>query len=71
MTLKDLIRIFYFGLYYSSATSDYEEAKCFFTRSEEDNSKTTVQTKICLSVDMLSCIIKVIEFEAKVCFKSP
>ena len=34
-----------------------------FTRSEEDNSKSTVQNKICLSVDMLGCIIKVMEFE--------
>lgn len=67
MTLKDLTRIFYFGIYYSSATSDYEEAKCFLPAAR----KITVQTKICLSVDMLSCIIKVIEFEGKVCFKSP
>lgn len=71
MTLKGLTRIFYFGLYYSSATSDYEEAKCFLPAARKITVKPPYKPKICLSVDMLSCIMKVIEFEGKVCFKSP
>ena len=43
-----------------------------FDRSEEDNSIKVHRTnQNCLSVDMLRYIIKVIEFEGKVCFKSP
>lgn len=71
MTLKDLTRIFYFGLYYSSSTSDYEDAKYFLPAARKITLKAPYKPKIFLSLDMLSCIIKVIEFEGKVCFKSP